>query len=81
MRWSGASERSVKHWMAGTHAPSGAHLVALLRHSDQVLRRVLIAAGRQDMLLALEVAGLRTKLVDVLTAIDGRSTGAPLSGQ
>ena len=60
---------------------SGAHLVALLRHSDQVLQRVLIAAGRQDMLLALEVAGLRAKLVDVLTAIDGYAPSAPPSAQ
>src|SRR3546814_5823563 len=23
MRWTGASERSVKHWLAGVHAPRG----------------------------------------------------------
>src|SRR3546814_2028914 len=29
MRWTGASERSVKHWLAGVHAPRGMHLLGL----------------------------------------------------
>ena len=77
LRWSCASERSVKHWMAGAHATSGAQLVALLRHAYQVLRRLVIGAGCQDMLLAFDIAGLRAKLLDVLTTIDGRVRGAP----
>lgn len=63
MRWTGASERSVKQWLAGTHAPCGMHLLTLIRHSDHVLRRVLVAAGRQDMLVALEISTVRTKLI------------------
>lgn len=38
MRWTGASERSAKHWFAGTHGPSGDHLVALARHFDALLK-------------------------------------------
>ena len=35
MRWTGASERTVKHWFAGTHGPSGQNLIALARHSER----------------------------------------------
>lgn len=41
-----ASERSVKHWFAGSHAPRGRHLIALMRNSNPVLTRILVAAGR-----------------------------------
>lgn len=70
MRWTGASDRSVKHWLAGTHAPRGMHLLSLMRHSDEVLRRLLIAAGRSDMLIVLELDMVREKLVETLEFID-----------
>ena len=70
MRWTGASDRSVKHWLAGTHAPRGMHLLGLMRHSDEVLRRLLIAAGRNDMLIMLELDMVRAKLVETLEFID-----------
>jgi hypothetical protein len=46
MRWTGASERTVKYWFAGERGPSGDHLIALARHSDAVLYVVLALAGR-----------------------------------
>lgn len=46
MRWTGASERTVKYWFAGERGPSGDHLIALARHSDAVLFVVLALAGR-----------------------------------
>ncbi|WEK46404.1 MAG: hypothetical protein P0Y56_15550 [Candidatus Andeanibacterium colombiense] len=70
MRWTGASERCVKHWLAGTHAPSGAHLIQLMRHSDQVMYTVLLAAGREDLMVAIQLSAVRSKLVEVLTLID-----------
>ena len=70
MRWTGASERSVKHWFAGSHAPRGRHLVALMRNSNPVLTRILVAAGRRDVLLALEVATLRSRLEAMLALLD-----------
>ena len=48
-RWTGASDRAIKNWLAGGTVPSGYHLVALMRCSDAVMRVVLIAAGRQNM--------------------------------
>lgn len=70
IRWTGASERSVKHWLAGTHAPQGPHLLALMRHSDRVLGTLLAAAGRRDVLLAVELSTLREKLTEVVDFID-----------
>ena len=34
MHWTGASESAVKTWLAGSHGPSGEHLVALGRSSE-----------------------------------------------
>ena len=48
-RWTGAGERTVKNWLAGTSGPSGQHLVDLIRHSDDVLTVLLILAGRQQV--------------------------------
>lgn len=75
MRWTGASERSVKHWMAGKHAPSSVHLLELMRHSDGVLSCLLGASGRQDVLIALELSALRWKLGEVLAQLDDLLAG------
>ncbi|CUW37168.1 conserved protein of unknown function [Magnetospirillum sp. XM-1] len=45
-RWTGASERAVKKWLAGETIPNGQHLVALMSHSELVTWVVLAAAGR-----------------------------------
>ncbi|MBL3570650.1 hypothetical protein BV509_00455 [Rhodovulum sulfidophilum] len=47
-RWTGASERTVKHRFAGKRRPSGELLIQLARHSDMVFHMVLIGAGRYD---------------------------------
>jgi hypothetical protein len=46
-RWTGASDRAIKNWLAGKAVPGGVHLVALMRHSDEVMRVVMAAAGRR----------------------------------
>lgn len=46
MRWTGASERTVKYWLSGERGPSGEHLIRLAQHSDAVLVTVLTMAGR-----------------------------------
>jgi hypothetical protein len=47
MRWTGASERTVKYWLAGAGGPSGEHLIALARHSDTVLQMILRLADHR----------------------------------
>ncbi|MDR0808275.1 MAG: XRE family transcriptional regulator [Gemmobacter sp.] len=48
MRWTGASERTVKYWIAGERGPNGEHLIALARHSDIVFHMVLMLANRYE---------------------------------
>ena len=54
--WTGANEKTVKNWLSGTYGPSGAHLVALARHSDEVLATFLALADRRHLMAALKVA-------------------------
>jgi hypothetical protein len=72
MRWTGASERTVKHWFAGTHGPRGEHLVALSRHSDEVFRTFLSMADRGPLVLGTKLRDLRAKLLDVVEHIDAQ---------
>lgn len=52
MGWTGAGERTVKHWLAGTHGPAGGYLIVLMRESESVFRTVVEAAGRSGMGMA-----------------------------
>jgi hypothetical protein len=70
MRWTGASERTVKHWFAGSHGPSAHHLVAISRHSDAVLMCFLTAAGRSQMSIGIRWSIIRPMLIELLNAID-----------
>lgn len=45
-RWTGASDRAIKEWLAGRAVPNGLHLIGLMRYSEAVTRVVLSAAGR-----------------------------------
>lgn len=45
-RWTGASERTVQNWLGAVRGPSGAHLVALARHSAAVHAAYLGLCGR-----------------------------------
>lgn len=75
MRWTGASERTAKNWIAGSHGPSGEHLVSLIRHSDVVLVSLFVMAGRDDAIVAFRLIELRERLEEIhvlLNAILGR---------
>jgi hypothetical protein len=67
--WTGANERTVKNWILGRYAPSGRHLVALARHSDQVLNAILSMAGRQELLLAQKLEDLRRKVSEMAAIV------------
>ena len=47
MRWTGASERSVKNWLSGRNGPSGAHLIELIARSKSVFEAIQALAGRE----------------------------------
>lgn len=77
MNWTGASERTVKHWLAGTHGPSGPYLIALARHSDSVMMYFLTAAGRSSLLVGAELYQVRSRLSEAITAIDALCPALP----
>ena len=70
MRWTGASERTAKNWIAGSHGPSGEHLISLMRHSDEELAGLLSLAGREEAAAAMRLVEERGRLKKVLQQID-----------
>jgi hypothetical protein len=67
--WTGANEKTVKNWFSGTYGPSGAHLVALARHSDEVLSTFLAMAGREDLMVAIKLSTAENAISDLLDAV------------
>jgi hypothetical protein len=70
MRWTCASERTIKNWLDGSHGPSGAYLIEVIRHSDAVYSLVLQLAGREQALILFRVADLRARLAAALAEIE-----------
>ena len=69
MRWTGASERTVKNWFAASSGPRGEHLVALIRHSDAVFEALLLLAGRDQAVAAKKLIDARDALAKMLEII------------
>lgn len=73
MRWTGASERTVKGWLSGANGPCGEHLVELMGKSDEVWDALRGLANRQSTelhhLLALK-ASLEVALVSLNTILN-----------
>ena len=70
MRWTRASERTIKNWLDGSHGPSGHHLIDVIRHSDAVYLLVLQSAGREHAHAMVRLADLRTQLEATLAVMD-----------
>ena len=69
MRWTGASERTVKNWFAARSGPSGEHLVALIHHSNRAFEAVLLLAGREQAVAARKLIEARDSLERMLELI------------
>ena len=67
--WTGANEKTVKNWFSGTFGPSGEHLVALARHSDEVLATFLAMAGREDLMIAINLETAEWAIAELLDAV------------
>lgn len=67
--WTGANERTAKNWFSGRYGPSGEHLVALARNSDEVLHAFLGMAGRPDLIAAVKLAHVEYAVEDLLATI------------
>ncbi len=75
MRWTGASERTVKHWLAGRHGPGGEYLVVLMGESDAMFEAVLEAAGRHDAVVAARILAAHGTMVEVMAMVERERTG------
>src|SRR3954463_2395555 len=62
----GANERAVRNWFEAKNGPNGEFLIALCRHSDQVLETFLLLAGRTDHLRARKIARAKDILQEIL---------------
>jgi hypothetical protein len=70
MRWTGARERTVKNWLAGSNGPSGHHLVALVQHSEEVFGTLLRLSGRPPSIDLDRLVAAHEALANVLKALD-----------
>jgi hypothetical protein len=59
MQWTGANERTVKNWLAGSVGPSGSHLVDIMRHSNGAFAAVLLMSRREQSLTAYKLTAAR----------------------
>lgn len=71
MRRTGASARTAKNWLSGASGPSGAHLIELMRTSDDVFEAVLGMAGRDVLAPRGKVAEASELLKRALQLLDG----------
>ncbi|MCJ2132766.1 hypothetical protein MKK69_01580 [Methylobacterium sp. J-026] len=67
--WTGAGERTVKNWFAGSCAPKGDHFRELVRHCPEMLEAFLLSVGRQDHLTFAKVGEVEAALIEALAAI------------
>ena len=65
MGWTGAGERTVKHWLAGLHGPRGDHLLVLMQESDAVFEAILTAINRRDAVIAARMLAAQRSLQEV----------------
>ena len=70
MAWTGASERTVKGWLAGSNAPRGIHLEGLLRSSEAIYRLMMQRAGRRPVVARAGLESLRDQLMGLVGAIN-----------
>ena len=66
----GANERTVKNWFAAKNGPGGEFLVALCRHSYEVLETFLAMAGRESHVKATKIVDATNKLREILVLLD-----------
>lgn len=70
VRLTSANERAVKNWFLAKNAPRGVFLIALMRHSDEILEACLALAGRHELLNAKKMIDAKQQLEDILDAMN-----------
>ncbi|ODS57819.1 MAG: hypothetical protein ABS36_05100 [Acidobacteria bacterium SCN 69-37] len=67
----GANERTVRNWFEAKNGPGGDYLIALCRHSDEVLEIILTLAGRATLAKVASLEQVRRRLTEVRTLLVG----------
>jgi hypothetical protein len=76
MKWTGANERTAKHWIRGDVGPNGDHLLDLIRQCPDVLQAILRACGWGDpVLLPVGESEMRVTNLGEMLATANRSQG------
>ena len=70
MAWTGAGERTVKEWLAGSNAPRAFQLECLIRSSDVVYERMMVRTGRRPITSRQSLEALREHFTSIAKAID-----------
>jgi hypothetical protein len=70
IRWTGASDRSARHWLNGTYGPGGWHLILLARRSPSVMKTILQLANYRSLEPAIDLTSARAALIRATTIID-----------
>jgi hypothetical protein len=60
----------VRNWFEGKNGPGGDNLIALIRHSDTVLRTMLVLSDRRQLALASDLRNLHSKMRHLMEALD-----------
>ena len=70
MAWTGAGERTVKGWLAGSYAPRAFQLESLFRSSEAVYERMMNRSGRKVIVNRAELMAIKAQLTWLAGAID-----------
>jgi len=81
MGWTGAGERTVKHWLAGIHGPCGDHLLVLMQESDAVFEAFLTAVNRHDAAIAARMLAAQRSLQEVAVLMQRQQVRPPVAGE
>ncbi|MBX6741516.1 MAG: hypothetical protein IRY87_05640 [Acetobacteraceae bacterium] len=80
-RWTGASNRTVRGWLAGTRGPSGEHLIILASHSDEVLGAMLRLIMHRGDGKTADLAVARRLMVAALAVLDAADSRPSQDGR
>jgi hypothetical protein len=81
MGWTGAGERTVKHWLAGIHGPTGDHLLVLMRESETVFEAILTAINRRDAAVAARILAAQGSLQEVASLMQREQLRPPMADE
>src|SRR5258708_16642736 len=70
MAWTGAGERTVKGWLAGSYAHRAFQLESLFRSSEAVYERMMNRSGRKVIVNRAELMAIKAQLTWLAGAID-----------